>query len=119
MSGANCENDWARECRRIIPLLRRATPSTAAAVGADAAAAATAARNGGLPAPTRTRTPRPPTPTPPSSSAKLGEDVLHEKDRVTKAKQPDVAVFARGGKWGMPKCPDELGGSRKNPPEDF
>ena len=36
VSGPNTENEWAREGRRIIPLLRRATPITAFTAGADA-----------------------------------------------------------------------------------
>ena len=36
VSGPNTENEWAREGRRIIPLLRRATPITAFTARADA-----------------------------------------------------------------------------------
>ena len=35
VSGPNTENEWAREGRRIIPLLRRATPITAFTARAD------------------------------------------------------------------------------------
>ena len=36
LNGSNAENEWAREGRRIIPLLRRATPLTAFTPAADA-----------------------------------------------------------------------------------
>ena len=58
LSGPNCEVDWARESRRIIPLLRRATPLTAFAPLAEDVKRAVGAQNRTMLAPGKTRTPK-------------------------------------------------------------
>ncbi len=116
VAGTNCENDWAREGRRIIPLMRRAVPVTAFCPAADAAGAAAARHNAELPTPLRTRTQPPP---PPIARKKGGasagppnlRDILTEKDGVARVNQPPVSVPARGGKWGLPMAPDDFGTS--------
>lgn len=56
VSGPDTESEWAREGRRIIPLLRRATPITAFTKPADKAKEAVEARNKNLLPPKDTKT---------------------------------------------------------------
>ncbi len=109
VAGPNCENDWAREGRRIVPLLRRAVPITSYTASADASGKELHAHNAALKTPIDTKTPKPP-------PAKKGEngppslkDILMDKDGVAKVKQPPVACPAKGGKWGLPPLPDDGG----------
>ncbi len=56
-AGAGTENEWAREGRRIIPLVRRAVPLTAFSGVADVAKREVEAFNQTLPPPAKTKTP--------------------------------------------------------------
>jgi len=56
VGGPHCEQEWARESRRVIPLLRRAPTLTAATAAAAVARRATEDANAALAQPWHTRT---------------------------------------------------------------
>jgi hypothetical protein len=58
MSGSNSEHEWAREGRRIIPLLRRATPINAFSPLANKTKSDVENYNRMLKSPLETRTPK-------------------------------------------------------------
>lgn len=58
LTGSLCETEWAREGRRIIPLLRRALPLTAFTSAADSAQAEAENHNQTLKPPMKTKTPK-------------------------------------------------------------
>lgn len=111
MTGMNCENEWSREGRRIIPLLNREPPITVFTSKADEARASVDALNSHMKFPHRTRTRQPqanqqktrglmPPPPPPLSSiiSNGGETVTPPAFSFSKAKsgQDNVVKLITG-----------------------
>ena len=85
VSGPNSENEWAREGRRIIPLLRRATPINAFSPIADRSKSDIETYNRVLKSPADTRTPK-------KTKLKSKEETADLADMVTKSENGEVRV---------------------------
>jgi len=93
VAGPNCQIEWGREGRRVIPLLRRAQAITAASRLADVARKEANAANAKLPAPWETRTAaKPPAKTSPGGPPAVGD--MMENGHVVRP-QPSPSMPAR------------------------
>jgi hypothetical protein len=95
VSGSNSEHEWAREGRRIIPLLRRATPINAFSPIADRTRNDVENYNRMLKSPVETRTPKklkakPSVPR--EGAADLADMICKNENGDVRVKPPQIPV---------------------------